>query len=87
MSARAVSINDRQLSPEKRHELEQVRRRKSWKDDALYLAGALLVTAGLAMIRIQFALLVAGGFCLLFPLLELATGFIRGLRAPQGPRR
>jgi len=35
------------------------------------------------MIRIRYGLIALGAFCLLLPMLELATSFIRGLRAQQ----
>lgn len=48
--------------------------------DWLYIAGGILVVVGIALHSIATALIVAGGFCLLCPMLELAAGFIRGLR-------
>jgi hypothetical protein len=69
----------------KPEEMKKAKRRAELRSDLLYVAGALLVTSGVAMIRVKLALMTAGGFCLLFPMLELATGFIRGLRVP--PRR
>jgi hypothetical protein len=47
----------------------------------MYVTGAVLVTAGAAMIRPWAALFAAGAFCLLVPMLQLVTGFVRGLRA------
>jgi hypothetical protein len=81
MSAQPVPI-DKQQEEVKR------RRRAEFRSDALYVAGALLVTAGMAMIRIRWGFIAAGLFCMLLPLLELATGFIRGLKAPapRAPR-
>jgi hypothetical protein len=72
-------------------EAAKAKRRNELRQDSLYIAGAVLVTIGVGMIRVKFALMTAGAFCLLFPLLEVASGFIRGLRAgaghPQGSRR
>lgn len=57
------------------------------RSDALYIAGAVLVAAGLGCIRFYLAPIALGVFCLVLPLLELTTGFIRGLRAPGASRR
>jgi hypothetical protein len=57
--------------------------RSARRSDALYVAGALLVAAGLGCIRFYLAPIALGVFCLIFPGLELATGFIRGLHAPH----
>lgn len=72
---------------QKQEEAAQAKRRSELRSDALYIVGAMLVTAGVAMVRVKLALMTAGAFCLLFPLLELATGFIRGLRIPPQLRR
>jgi hypothetical protein len=82
MSAKPIPfpINEKQ---------EQVERRKKaeGRSDTLYIAGAILVAAGVGMIRFYLAPIALGFFCLLLPALELATGFVRGLRAPQPGRR
>jgi hypothetical protein len=56
--------------------------KKSWLDrsDILYIVGAALVVIGVALIRAKLASIAAGVFCLVFPVLELASGFIKGLR-------
>ncbi len=74
MSAQPIPIDKLQL--------EAKRRRAEIRSDALYVSGALMVSAGLGLIRVHFGLIAAGGFCLILPCLELATGFIRGLKAP-----
>ena len=85
MSAKPISISDldRQRGKE---EILKAKRRAEFRSDALYVAGAVLVTTGVSMVRIRWGLIAAGFFCMLLPLLELATGFIRGLRNVQ-PRR
>lgn len=70
----------------KAEEIAKKKRRAEIRTDALYVAGALLVTAGVAKIRPSWGLIAAGFFCMLLPLLELATGFIRGLRMPLSRR-
>lgn len=72
---------------QKQEEIAQKKQRAERRSDVLYIIGAALVVAGIAMIRAKFALITAGAFCLIFPVLELTTGFIRGLRAPLTPRR
>jgi hypothetical protein len=64
-------------------QLAKAKRRAEQRSDLLYVGGGVLVTAGVAMIRLKFALMTAGAFCLVFPVLELTAGFIRGLRVPQ----
>jgi hypothetical protein len=61
---------------------QEIERRKkhSNKADVLYVVGALLVTAGVSLIKVHYGLIVAGGFCMLMPLLELAVGFVRGIK-------
>ena len=66
------------------------RRRAERRSDALYVAGGVLISAGLGFVRFYLAPIALGVFCLVFPALELTTGFIRGLRAaahPQGRQR
>jgi hypothetical protein len=48
--------------------------------DVLYIVGACLVTIGVGLHAVRFGLIAAGTFCLLLPALELAAGFISGLR-------
>jgi len=67
-------------------QIEQAKRRKSFRDDVLYYAGAVLVTLGLGEIRIYLAPIALGCFCLLTPLLGLAQSFLRGIRASGGRR-
>ena len=59
---------------------QQVRARASRRADALYICGAALVSTGVAHVKVEFGMIAAGGFCLLLPVLELASSFIRGLR-------
>lgn len=76
MSSSPVPINRQQ-----REQLEaKARARSSWRADALYICGAALVSAGVGLVKVQFGLIAAGGFCLLLPVLELTSSFIRGLR-------
>lgn len=77
MSAQPISIA-------RQEELAKEQKRASLRSDVLYVSGAALVTAGVAMIRVKFALMTAGAFCLLLPMLELAAGFLRGLRPLRG---
>lgn len=88
MSAQPIQPIRPSVTPEraKQEELAKKKRRSELRTDALYIVGALLVTAGIATLRISWGLIAAGFFCMLLPLLELATGFIRGLRIPL-PRR
>lgn len=67
----------------RKEEQEQKAKKAARRSDVLYFAGAALVTAGVSMIRIRYGLITLGAFCLLLPMLELATSFIRGLRAQQ----
>ena len=48
--------------------------------DALYVIGSLLIVTGFAFISRPAALIIAGSFLLLFPVLEIVSGFLRGLR-------
>jgi hypothetical protein len=67
--------------PIDRHTREQqARARASWRADALYVCGAAMVSAGVGLVKVEFGLIAAGGFCLLLPVLELTSSFIRGLR-------
>lgn len=79
MSTRPISI-DRQ---EQLHQAREAAKRQAARSDYLYLAGAVLVTAGVALVHWQLAPIAAGVFCLLPPLLELASGFIKGTRMTQ----
>lgn len=83
MSTQPVPINHLRQSDE----MKAKQKRAARRSDALYVAGAVLVAAGLGCIRLYLAPIALGAFCLLLPLLELATGFIRGLRAPNSSRR
>lgn len=74
MSAQPVPIS-------KHEEVAQAKRRASFREDAMYLAGAVLITAGAGMIRPWAGLFAAGFFFLLVPMLQIVTGFVRGLRA------
>jgi predicted Co/Zn/Cd cation transporter (cation efflux family) len=58
-------------------------RRRELRSDLLYVAGALLVVCGIALRSFSIAIIFAGIFSLLMPMLELASGFIRGLRRPR----
>lgn len=60
-------------------------KRHAQRADALYVAGAAVVTVGVGLMEWKWALIVGGAFLLLPPLLELASGFIKGLR--QSVRR
>jgi hypothetical protein len=80
MSSQPIPIGTRQ---QQEAELLKKRRRSARRSDALYIAGAVLVAAGLGCIRFYLAPIALGVFCLILPGLELATGFIRGLRAPH----
>ena len=71
-----VPINRQQQTDE----LKAKQKRAAQRSDALYIAGAVLIAAGLGWIRLYLAPIALGVFCLVFPVLELATGFIRGLR-------
>ncbi len=74
MSAQPIPIS-------KLEELTKRKRAAELRSDVLYIAGAVMVTVGLGMLRIAAGLIAGGCFCLLLPCLELATGFIRGLHA------
>jgi hypothetical protein len=63
------------------------KQRADFRSDALYVAGAVLVTAGVALIRVRLGLIVGGCFCLLLPLLEIVGSFIKGLRRPALARK
>lgn len=79
MSAQPIPIT-------KQEELAKKKRRAEFRSDALYVAGAVLVTTGVCNLRLSWGLIAGGSFCMLIPLLELATGFIRGLRMPAKSR-
>jgi len=83
MSAQPIPIAAKQ-----QEELAK-RRRAERRSDVLYVVGALMVTAGVSLFRIRWGLIAGGFFCMLLPMLELATGFIRGIRALRTttPRR
>jgi hypothetical protein len=61
---------------------EQQIKKHDFTSDALYIVGAGLVCAGLAIDGrgVSPSLIAAGCFCLLFPILELTLAFVRGLR-------
>lgn len=59
---------------------EEQRRKAGRRSDLMYVSGAGLITAGVGLFRIRYGLIAAGVFLLLPPLLELASGFLRGLR-------
>jgi hypothetical protein len=71
------------ISQPEREKLAIAAKRKDQRSDILYYAGSALVAVGLGTIRIGFGLIAAGAFCLLPPVLELASGFLKGLRAPR----
>lgn len=48
--------------------------------DILFVGGAVLVVAGVAVRSIASGLITGGVFLLLAPLLNLVQGFIRGLK-------
>lgn len=73
MSAQPIPI-------EKAAELARARRHAEVRADALYVVGASLVTIGIGLMEFKFALIVAGCFCLLPPVLQLASGFLKGIR-------
>jgi hypothetical protein len=73
MSSSPVPINQQKRE-------QQARARASWRADALYICGAALVATGLGLVKVRFGLIASGGFCLLLPVLELTSSFIRGLR-------
>lgn len=85
MSAQPVSLNRGTPNAD---ELKAQQRRHARRADALYIAGALLVVMGAGMIRLYLAPIAAGVFCLVFPVIDLLTGFTRGARATmhQGRR-
>lgn len=51
------------------------------RKDLLFLLGGVLVVAGVALTNRSHALIAAGGLLLVVPVLELLSGFIRGLRS------
>lgn len=59
---------------------ELKRRKHDLASDALYIVGAGFVCAGLAIPGFTGTLIAAGCFCLVFPIMELALAFVRGLR-------
>lgn len=76
MSAQPIPIATKQEELAKR-------RRAELRSDVLYIAGALMVTLGVSLFHIRWGLIAGGSFCMLLPLLELATGFIRGIRGSR----
>ena len=60
------------------HELQAKRQER--RSDALYIAGAAVVTLGVGLMEWKWALIVGGAFLLLTPMLGLASSFIKGLR-------
>lgn len=61
----------------------QAKLRADFRSDMLYVAGGVLVSIGAGIIRVRYGVISAGAFCLLPPVLELASGFIRGLRVAR----
>jgi hypothetical protein len=63
-------------------------RRRDMRSDCLYIAGAVLVVTGIAMLHggRPYATIAAGAFCLLLPCSEILMSFIRGLRLPKANR-
>lgn len=55
-------------------------KRQALRSDVLYVAGAAVVTIGVGLMEWKWSLIVGGAFLLLPPVLELASGFIKGLR-------
>lgn len=51
------------------------------KNDLLFAAGGVLLVAGMALGSRPHALITAGILLLIVPVLELVSGFIRGLRS------
>jgi|HubBroStandDraft_6_1064221.scaffolds.fasta_scaffold00550_7 hypothetical protein len=82
MNTQPVPITRQQIT-----ELRAKQKRAEWHSDALYVAGAVLVAAGVGCIRSYLALIALGVFCLVFPSLQLVTSFIRGLRRLPAARR
>lgn len=78
-----VSIGDQD---ERARRLKDQIARQAMRSDALYVAGAVFVTAGTGFFNWKVSLIVGGLFFLLPPLLELASGFVKGLRS-SGARR
>jgi hypothetical protein len=62
-------------------EQKQHRDRAALRSDAMYFAGAWLMSAGAWLFRHWVGLVVFGLFLALPPLLELASGFLKGLRS------
>lgn len=73
------------ISAPEREKMIRAIERKDKRSDILYYAGSIFIAAGLGMIRVSYGLIAAGAFCLLPPMLELASGFLKGLRS--GPQR
>lgn len=71
MSAAAVSAE------EKKKQMQ----RQARKSDALYIGGSVLVTVGVILFSVRAGLIVGGAFCLFLPMLEVLSGFVRGLRS------
>lgn len=87
MSAQPIPIAQQSRAAEERAALLKKQAEHSRRSDLLYIAGAVLVAAGLGWIRLYLAPIALGCLCLVFPVLELATGFIRGLRATHSQGR
>jgi hypothetical protein len=66
-------------TPQKRKELAA--KLRSNFHDSLYVSGSLFVIAGVALVSRPGALIATGGFLLLAPVLEIVSGFIRGVRS------
>ncbi len=75
------AVSDR---PKAEQEFRAAKQRHEQQSDALYIVGAVLVVAGIAMFPHgrPLATIAAGAFFLLFPCTEILMSFIRGLRSP-----
>ena len=73
-----VSIGDQDQRAKRLRDQAECQARRS---DALYVAGGACVTIGVGFFDWKISVIVAGLFCLLPPMLELASGFVKGLRA------
>lgn len=75
----------KQDHPPTQETVMEAQRRHELKSDLLYIVGAVLVVAGIAMRPggRPFAAMAAGAFCLLFPCTECVISFIRGIRGPK----
>ena len=77
-----VSIGDQDQRAQR---LREQHERQAQRSDALYVAGAAFVSVGVGFYSWKISLVVVGMFCLLPPVLELASGFLKGMR--YTPRR